>query len=317
MIKNIFFGIALLALTTSCVSSKIYEDLKDKYDALRQENESLMSQLDGKGGNSETYSVANLRKEIEKLQAEKSRLSMDLQASEGNYKRLKDSYDALEANSSSALTENLELNRKLLAQLEEKERALAAEEVRLNKLQKDLAARSQRVEELEGIIASKDAKMRALKDAISAALTNFEGNGLTVEQRDGKVYVSMENKLLFESGSWAVNSRGREAVVELGKVLAQNPEIAVLIEGHTDNVPYSGSGPLKDNWDLSTKRATAIVSILTENSGIPKDNLTAAGRGEYAPIAPNTTSEGKAKNRRIEVVLTPKLDEINKLLNEM
>lgn len=317
MIKNVFFGIALLALTTSCVSSKIYEDLKDKYDALRQENESLMSQLDGKGGNSETYSVANLRKEIEKLQAEKSRLSMDLQASEGNYKRLKDSYDALEANSSSALTENLELNRKLLAQLEEKERALAAEEVRLNKLQKDLAARSQRVEELEGIIASKDAKMRALKDAISAALTNFEGNGLTVEQRDGKVYVSMENKLLFESGSWAVNSRGREAVVELGKVLAQNPEIAVLIEGHTDNVPYSGSGPLKDNWDLSTKRATAIVSILTENSGIPKDNLTAAGRGEYAPIAPNTTSEGKAKNRRIEVVLTPKLDEINKLLNEM
>tara|TARA_R110002124_G_scaffold120895_7_gene279110 strand:- start:10296 stop:11249 length:954 start_codon:yes stop_codon:yes gene_type:complete len=317
MIKNVFFGIALLALTTSCVSSKIYEDLKDKYDALRQENESLMSQLDGKGGNSETYSVANLRKEIEKLQAEKSRLSMDLQASEGNYKRLKDSYDALEANSSSALTENLELNRKLLAQLEEKERALAAEEVRLNKLQKDLAARSQRVEELEGIIASKDAKMRALKDAISAALTNFEGNGLTVEQRDGKVYVSMENKLLFESGSWAVNTRGREAVVELGKVLAQNPEIAVLIEGHTDNVPYSGSGPLKDNWDLSTKRATAIVSILTENSGIPKDNLTAAGRGEYAPIAPNTTSEGKAKNRRIEVVLTPKLDEINKLLNEM
>ena len=317
MIKNVFFGIALLALTTSCVSSKIYEDLKDKYDALRQENESLMSQLDGKGGNSETYSVANLRKEIEKLQAEKSRLSMDLQASEGNYKRLKDSYDALEANSSSALTENLELNRKLLAQLEEKERALAAEEVRLNKLQKDLAARSQRVAELEGIIASKDAKMRALKDAISAALTNFEGNGLTVEQRDGKVYVSMENKLLFESGSWAVNTRGREAVVELGKVLAQNPEIAVLIEGHTDNVPYSGSGPLKDNWDLSTKRATAIVSILTENSGIPKDNLTAAGRGEYAPIAPNTTSEGKAKNRRIEVVLTPKLDEINKLLNEM
>tara|TARA_R110002072_G_scaffold85225_1_gene193010 strand:+ start:102371 stop:103324 length:954 start_codon:yes stop_codon:yes gene_type:complete len=317
MIKNIFFGIALLALTTSCVSSKIYEDLKDKYDALRQENESLMSQLDGKGGNSETYSVANLRKEIEKLQAEKSRLSMDLQASEGNYKRLKDSYDALEANSSSALTENLELNRKLLAQLEEKERALAAEEVRLNKLQKDLAARSQRVAELEGIIASKDAKMRALKDAISAALTNFEGNGLTVEQRDGKVYVSMENKLLFESGSWAVNSRGREAVVELGKVLAQNPEIAVLIEGHTDNVPYGGSGLLKDNWDLSTKRATAIVSILTENSGIPKDNLTAAGRGEYAPIAPNTTSEGKAKNRRIEVVLTPKLDEINKLLNEM
>jgi len=159
--------------------------------------------------------------------------------------------------------------------------------------------------------------MSALKTAISAALTNFEGNGLTIEQRDGKVYVSMENKLLFDSGSWAVNARGREAVVALGSVLSQNKEIAVLIEGHTDNVPYGGSGNITDNWDLSTKRATAIVSILTENSGILKDNLTAAGRGEYAPITANTTSEGKAKNRRIEVILTPKLDEISKLLNDL
>jgi len=242
---------------------------------------------------------------------------MDLAGVQNNLERLQKSYDALESNSSGALTENLERNRKLLEQLEEKERALNAESARLEKLQHDLADRSQRVEELEGIIASKDAKMRSLKDAISAALTNFEGNGLTVEQRDGKVYVSMDNKLLFESGSWAVNPRGREAVVALGKVLAQNTEIAVLIEGHTDNVPYGGNGNLTSNWDLSTKRATSIVGILTENGRIPKDNLTAAGRGEFAPIAPNNSSEGKAKNRRIEVILTPKLDEISKLLNEL
>ena len=127
----------------------------------------------------------------------------------------------------------------------------------------------------------------------------------------------MENKLLFDSGSWAVNSRGREAVQQLGSVLAQNKEIAVLIEGHTDNVPYGGSGNITDNWDLSTKRATAIVGILTQNSGIPKDNLTAAGRGEFAPVASNSTSDGRSKNRRIEVILTPKLDEIAKLLNEI
>ena len=317
MLRKIFFGVSLLVITASCVSSQIYDDLKKKNDSLKMENESLMSQLDGKAGNGDRYSVANLRKEIDKLNAENSRLAMDLKATESSYERMKESYDALEANSSSMLSETLERNRKLLTELEEKERALAVEEARLKTLQKDLKDRSQRVDELEGIIASKDAKMRALKDAISAALTNFEGNGLTVEQRDGKVYVSMENKLLFESGSWAVNSRGREAVMALGKVLAENKEIAVLIEGHTDNVPYGGNGALKDNWDLSAKRATAVVSILTENSGIPKDNLTAAGRGEYAPIATNSTSEGKAKNRRIEVVLTPKLDEINKLLNEM
>lgn len=317
IVKRFFFGITLAILTTSCVSSKIYEDLKGKYDSLRAENESLMSQLDGSGIDGDKYSVANLRKEIDKLNADKSRLAMDLEATESSYKRMKDSYEALEANSSEVLSDNLVLNRKLLTQLEEKERLLVAEEARLQQLQKDLVSRSQRVEELESIIEAKDAKMKALKEAISAALTNFEGNGLTVEQRDGKVYVSMENKLLFESGSWSVNSRGREAVVTLGKVLADNKEIAVLIEGHTDNVPYGSSGALQDNWDLSTKRATSIVSILTENSGIPKDNLTAAGRSEYAPVGTNATSVGRAKNRRIEVVLTPKLDEINKLLNEL
>lgn len=303
-------------LLISCVSPKIYNDLQAKYDDLKAENELLMSQLDGKEGNGEKYTVANLRKEIEKLNAEKTALAMELSATKSNYERLKDSYDALEENSSSALTENLERNRKLLEQLEAKEKALAEEAARLNTLQKKLEDRSKRVEELESIIAAKDAQMKKLKDAISAALTNFEGNGLTVEQRDGKVYVSMENKLLFESGSWAVNTRGREAVNALGNVLAKNTEIAVLIEGHTDNVPYSANGNIQDNWDLSTKRATAIVNILIENKSIPKDNLTAAGRGEFAPIATNDTSEGRAKNRRIEVILTPKLDEIAKILNE-
>ncbi|MAP54034.1 MAG: cell envelope biogenesis protein OmpA [Altibacter sp.] len=317
MILKGIWAISALLFMNSCVSSKIYDDLKSRYDMLKAENEALMAQLDNAASDGKVYSVDILKDRIEELNSEKSRLDMDLAACENNYNRLKESYDALEANSSAALSDNLALNRELLTQLEAKEKALALENERLEKLKKDLAARSQRVEELEAIIASKDAKMSALKEAISAALTNFEGNGLTVEQRDGKVYVSMENKLLFESGSWAVNARGREAVVALGKVLAQNKEIAVLIEGHTDNVPYGGSGNISDNWDLSTKRATAIVHILTENSGIPKDNLTAAGRGEFAPVATNTTAEGKSKNRRIEVILTPKLDEISKLLNEL
>ena len=317
MVKKLLYTISIAYLCVSCVSSKIYEDLKGKYDNLKAENESLMSQLDGKDGNGEYYTLDQLKKEVEKLSSENSRLRMDLEASKNNYDRIKSSYDALEKNSSTALTENLELNRKLLEQLEAKEKELLAESKRLEQLKKDLASRSKRVEELENIIALKDAKMKALKNAISAALTNFEGNGLTVEQRDGKVYVSMENKLLFESGSWAVNPRGKEAVLQLGKVLAKNPEIAVLIEGHTDNVVYGGNGPLKDNWDLSTKRATAIVSILTSNQKILKENLTAAGRGEFSPIQSNKTSEGRAKNRRIEVILTPKLDEISKLLNEL
>ena len=218
---------------------------------------------------------------------------------------------------SAEIAKNSKKNRELLAQLEAKEQALAAENERLQKLKKELDSRSQRVAELESVIAAKDANMRALKDAISKALTNFEGKGLTVEQRDGKVYVSMENKLLFKSGSWSVGSEGRKAVNQLGNVLAENPDIAILIEGHTDNDPYKGNAQLSGNWDLSTKRATAIVNILRENASINPENLTAAGRGEYAPIATNDTAEGKAKNRRIEVILTPKLDEISKLLNDI
>lgn len=302
-------------LTASCVSSKIYDDLKNKNKALGSENELLMSQLDKLGGNSETHSTASIQNEIDRLKSEKSRLTMDLSAAESSYQRMKESYEALETNSDAILIENLERNRALLAQLEEKERALILERRRLEIMERDLDVRSKRVSELEEVIALKDAKMNSLKQAISEALTNFEGKGLTIEQRNGKVYVSMENKLLFESGSWEVNTRGREAVIMLGEVLGDNKEIAVLIEGHTDNVPYGEKGLIANNWDLSTKRATAIVTILIENNNIPKDNLTAAGRGEFSPIALNNTTEGRAKNRRIEVILTPKLDEISKLLN--
>lgn len=317
MIKKILTLVFITGLLSSCVSTQVYDNLKVERDALKAENAQLMDQLNSRQGSTDQYALQNLKRDFDRLQAERDRLALDYAAVQNNLKRLQDSYDALEANSSENLTSNLALNRELLTQLDQKERALAAEQARLEQMQRELTARSKRVDELEGIIAAKEAQMNNLKNAISAALTNFEGKGLTVEQRDGKVYVSMENKLLFESGSWAVNSNGRQAVVQLGNVLAQNPEIAVLIEGHTDNVPYGGSGPLKDNWDLSTKRATAIVTILTENPNILKENLTAAGRGEYAPIASNATSDGRAKNRRIEVILTPKLDEINRLLNEI
>jgi chemotaxis protein MotB len=323
-IKNISLVILLAFLSGSCVSSKIYEDLKEDNSTLKEENVELLSQIDGVSGGASSLDVSKLRGQMDVLSAEKTRAEMDLAATAKNYDSLKESYDALAANSSENLAENLERNRKLLAQLEEKERLLNKKEQDLNakqtslqKSQQELEASARRVVELESVIASKDAKMRALKNAISDALSNFEGNGLTIEQRDGKVYVSMENKLLFASGSWDVNDRGREAVVALGKVLGDNNEIGVLIEGHTDNVPYGEKGLIKNNWDLSTKRATAIVHILTENPNIPKGNLTAAGRGEFAPIADNTSTQGRTKNRRIDVILTPKLDEISKLLNDM
>ncbi|UZH56436.1 OmpA family protein [Salinimicrobium tongyeongense] len=319
MNRNLFFALlSSSVLLSSCVSSKVYKDLEDRYAQLQEENSELAREFDDLAARfrQNENDLAALQAEYETTKAERDRLQQEYNSTKASYEKLKTSYDALEANSSSALAENSRRNRELLAELDAKEEALLQEKNRLEKLQKDLAARSKRVEELESLIAAKDAKMNALKNAISKALVNFEGKGLTVEQRDGKVYVSMENKLLFSSGSWAVGSEGRKAVQQLASVLAQNPDIAVLIEGHTDNVPYNGNGQLTNNWDLSTKRATAIVQLLLENSGINAENLTAAGRGEYAPVASNDTAEGRAKNRRIEVILTPKLDEINRLLQE-
>ncbi len=315
-VKQFFSAVFTVLILASCVSSKVHKELQANYDALENRNQRLSNDLRDTRSKG-VKDLATLQEEYNRLKNERDQLATQLKTSEGNLKSLTASYDALSANSTSAIAENSKRNRELLAELEEKRIALRTEQERLEKLQRDLASRSKRVDELEGLIAAKDAKMNALKNAVSNALTNFEGKGLTVEQRDGKVYVSMENKLLFSSGSWAVNTEGRKAVQQLGQVLSQNPDIAVLIEGHTDNVPYGGTGQLTDNWDLSTKRATAIVQILRENSGIDPSNLTAAGRGEFAPIASNQTAEGKTKNRRIEVILTPKLDEINQLLSEI
>ena len=188
---------------------------------------------------------------------------------------------------------------------------------------KELEETVKQVEVLEETIAAKEEEIiekeeeiKTLQESISSALFPYDGKGLTIEERNGKVYVTMENDMLFQSGSWRIGPEGEEAVTALGNVLASNPDVTVLIEGHTDNEPFRGSGNINSNWDLSTKRATAIVEILMKNKEINPKNLAAAGRGEFDPIAENSTPEGKATNRRIEVILTPKLDEVFKLIDK-
>ena len=320
MIKKTALALIVLSMTVSCVSKKVFTDLETKFADLKKENRHLIDQNDSitKTKNQLDVDFATLKSNYEKTKAERDKLASDFEASDKNLKTLQASYSALEKNSDESLKVNMAKNRELLAQLEAKEKALAAEKANLNKLSADLKDRSDRVNELESLIAAKEAAMKKLKETLSKSLKAFEGKGLTVHQKDGKVYVSVENKLLFESGSWAVGPEGKKAVVAVGKVLGDNPDISILIEGHTDNDKFGGAvGQIENNWDLSTKRATAIVNILAENKAVKKDNLTAAGRGEYAPLMSNDTPEGKAKNRRIEIILTPKLDEISKMLNEL
>ena len=320
MLKKISISILIVALSTSCVSKKIFKDLESKFSDLKKENRQLADTNDSisKLKNKLDLDNSTYKTDLEKTKAERDKLLADYAAASKSLKTLQESYKALEKNSDESLQANMTKNRELLAQLEAKEKALAAEQDRFNKTKADLADNSKRLAELESIIAAKEASMKKLKETLSKSLKAFEGKGLTVQQKEGKVYVSMENKLLFESGKYDVNPEGKKAVLAVSKVLGDNPDIAVLIEGHTDNDKFFGAvGSIENNWDLSTKRATAIVNILNENAKINKQNLTAAGRGEFAPLMSNDTPEGKSKNRRIEIILTPKLDEISKLLNDI
>lgn len=191
---------------------------------------------------------------------------------------------------------------------------LEAKKKSLDELSAELKKREARVAELENVLKSKDAAVNDLKKKLSDALLGFEGKGLTITQKNGKVYVSMDESLLFASGSTTVEAKGVEALKKVAKVLEQNTDINVVIEGHTDDVPMVGKGDIKDNWDLSVMRATSIVKIITKNSTIDPRRLTAAGRGEYFPIDPAKTPEARKKNRRTEIILTPKLDELFKVL---
>jgi chemotaxis protein MotB len=156
----------------------------------------------------------------------------------------------------------------------------------------------------------------ALKKNISKALIGLEGDGLTIEQRSGKVYISLEEDLLFASGKYEVNQTGIAALDRLSAALASQDDLEILVEGHTDSIPLSGKGLLKDNWDLSVMRATSVVKRMTLNTNLNPSQLIAAGRSEFIPITNNKTKEGRSKNRRIEMILSPNLDDLFKLLEE-
>ncbi len=180
--------------------------------------------------------------------------------------------------------------------------------------QAELTAREQRVAELEQLLRQREQALASIRAKVADALLGFEGKGLTVTQKDGKVYVSMEDKLLFKSGSWEIDPGGAKAVRDLAAVLAANPDINVMVEGHTDDVPYKAGGTtLIDNLDLSVKRATTVTRLLLENKGITPVRIISAGRGETLPVAVGKTPEARARNRRTEIILTPKLDELLQL----
>ena len=291
----LFFLVVALSFT-SCISTKVFNDLEARYSEMKINSNALIKYQDSLQQAFDALDE-NWYETSDYLKRSRDSVSIGLE----KISSLQEDYTSLAQNSEQKISKSIARNNSLLKEIAIKE--------------SQLLTRSERVNQLEELMLQQKESLQLLKKSLSDALLNFEGNGLTVVQRDGKVYVSMENKLLFKSGSWEVGSEGKKALEQLGVVLAENPDIVVLIEGHTDNVPFSPKGALASNWDLSTKRATSMVNILLENKLILPQNLTAAGRGEFMPIAPNNTSAGRAVNRRIEVILSPQWDEINALLN--
>jgi chemotaxis protein MotB len=199
-------------------------------------------------------------------------------------------------------------------QLKKLEYSLDEKKRNLDMLTLELEKRNIRMKELQSVLHRKDSAVNALKTKVTNALLGFEKDGLSVNIRNGKVYVSLDEKLLFQSGKYEVNQSGASALKKLAKVLEQNSDINILIEGHTDDVPYRSEGVLVDNWDLSVKRATAVVRILLQGTTIEPQRLTVAGRSQYVPIDNSKTTQARQKNRRTEIILTPKLDELFKIL---
>ena len=204
---------------------------------------------------------------------------------------------------------------KNLSQTDQFNKALQAKTEELNNKEKLLSEREKALEEMQSIIARQDSITRRLNSILRNALLGFNSDELSVEIINGKVYVSLSDKLLFKSGSSTVEGKGKEALKVLADVLNKNTDIDILVEGHTDNVPIK-TAVYKDNWDLSVARATSIVRILTLDYKIEPTRITASGRGEYFPKASNETAEGRARNRRTEIILSPKLEEIMQLIKE-
>jgi len=320
MKKTLALSLLCSVLFTACVPSKKYNELLErekscseelaKYKKSSTDYEVLSKDLQSK------YDIA--AKEVSRLRGDTNNLGNQIrlmtreQATlESQYETLENSFDKLKnlsAKETATLQTELEAKTK---ELQRKEDALLKLDEELKLKQALLVEREKRVNELEEAIRKKDAKIQLLKARVANALRNFENQGLTVVQKNGKIYVSLEAKLLFNSGSTKVEEEGKSALVELAKVLETERDLEIVVEGHTDTDKLTSSVSPKNNWELSVLRATAVVELMLANSNMSPAQVMAAGRSEFHPVDPND----KTKNRRIEIIISPNLNELFEIIS--
>lgn len=330
--KNIgLLFLIILVLIASCVPPTRFKALQsetltcqEERDFLKAENEKLT--VDYKEATARLMAaeknLAKAGKDTLRWKEEATLLNRKNSQLNNDYLDLQEAQQALMKGSEvevRRLMDELQVARKDLQKRESDLNILSADVTArkkdIDRVQLELNQRNARLQEVEQILQEQQAVLTSLKKKVSDALLGFENQGLTITQKNGNVYVSLDEKLLFKSGSTVVDPKGVSALKSLSKVLEQNPDINVMIEGHTDDVQILAGSAYKDNWDLSVLRATSIVRILLEGSTISPQRLTTAGRSQYQPVDAAKTSEARQKNRRTEIILSPKLDELYKLIN--
>ena len=321
-LEKILLTCILFSFAVSCVPTKKYNDLASQNNQFRREKDSLNKIVDD--NRYLQYDVKRLEAQLEKATEEKESLAERFQALSQNNQDLLNRFDQMVAQNQALLATTSDEKQALIDSLAAKQVALDQRERELQRIEEDLARKEAlfneastkfneyelQVQSLTEMLENQQAKMNALRLKINQALHSFTDTDLTVSEKDGKIYVSLSQNLLFATGSTSIDWKGKKAIIQLAEVLNANPEIEIEVEGHTD-----ATGSANQNWDLSVRRATAVVKVLTGQNVDPK-RITASGRALYDPVESNATSAGKAKNRRTEIILSPKLDELYQIINQ-
>ncbi len=331
MKRNSFLISGIIVLAISCVPARKYQEMTSKVDNCENNRAELIEK------NKELeIRVLDLEDKITKLTSDVNLLTHDTMVTGNSLRKMTLQYDKINKLNDELIDKIRQLQKsnetesvKLMSELDrtkkelmekeddlrDMEKSLNSKEKNLSGLQEELKKREQRVEELEKLISQKEEATEALRRKITNALLGFKDKGLTIEQKNGNIYISLDAKLLFAKGSTVVDQEGKKALQDLAQVLKDQDDISILVEGHTDTDKITG-GSMKDNWDLSVLRATSVVRILTEKNGVDTKRITAAGRGEYLPIDPGVNEMAKSKNRRIEIIIMPNLDKLFEIIEK-
>ncbi len=312
-------AVATLLTMGACVSTTKYNDMKTARDhylaeynnlkGVEQENEKLRNDLKiAEAAHMRCQEdVKALKRDVERLQKQKADLSARLDQAITENNSLLTTYSTDKSTLEQELARKVQELREKERQLQALEQSLGIQSSNLESMRTDLESREQRLAELEQQLAEREAQLARMRNSLQEVLGSFSDEDLSVTERDGKIYVSLSQNLLFKTGSDKVDPKGQEALAQLAQALRDNPNFEIVVEGHTDN-----TGSVNFNWDLSTRRATAVVKILAIN-GVPPERMVAAGRGMHHPIVPNNTEENRAKNRRTEIILSPNLGKLFEL----